>query len=209
MSCGLHLTAGESHTTVFAMSCNVGVPWSVLFSLTPTGESLTVRSVQPGKKVPRPARGSRSIISRRAAGELLSVFFVVDDGLARGLLSGRFCPLIQLREARNTEDGTSLAPQRLSKIALTNGQQEERRLTGSSCPVSGSGPRPVPPPTMTVANVARPPFWERDGREGGPPVFSLGLCPPGAAKSCAGGLGVFHLRPTAASLPPHTPHDRH
>jgi len=175
LSCGLHLTAGESHTTVFAMSCNFGVPWSVLFSLTPTGESLTVRSVQPGKKVPRLARRSRSIISQREAGELLSVFSVVDDGLERGLRSGRFCPLIQLREARNSEDGTSLAEQRLSKIALTHGQQEKRRSTGSSCPVSGSGPRPLPPPTMKVANVARPPFRERDGREGGPLVF-LSVC---------------------------------
>jgi len=54
---------------------------------------------------------------------------------------------------------------------------------------------------MTVVNVARPPCRGRVGRERGPPVFPLGVCPPEAALSCAGGLGVCPLRPTAASLP--------
>jgi len=45
-----------------------------------------------------------------------------------------------------------------------------------------SGDRHSPPPT-TVANAARPPCRQRDGRKGGPPAFPLGACPLGASGS--------------------------
>ena len=48
MWCGLDMVAGVPRTPELAMACNAGVLWSVLFSLAPTGESLTVRSVQQG-----------------------------------------------------------------------------------------------------------------------------------------------------------------
>ena len=50
MWCGLDNVAGVPRTPVLAMARNAGVLWSVLFSLAPTGESLTVRSVQQGRR---------------------------------------------------------------------------------------------------------------------------------------------------------------